>query len=66
MLCHCRATFLKKWGVPLKGVCGAMLDGACMILGNRYIYTILLDNSPISSEWGLRIFSLSMVGHCKR
>ena len=39
-----------------------MLEGVRMTLGNRYTYTIVIDNGLIYSEWGREIVSLSMGG----
>ena len=39
-----------------------MLKGACMVLGNRYPYTIFIENGLIYSKWGWghKAVSLSM------
>ena len=31
-----------------------MLEGVHMILGNRYAYTIFIDNNLIYSDWGCK------------
>ena len=36
-----------------------------MTLGNRYTYTIVIDNGLIYSEWGYEIVFLSMGGLAK-
>ena len=33
-----------------------MLEGVCMILGNRHTYTSFVDNCVIYSDWGAQKF----------
>ena len=43
-----------------------MLEGASVILGNRYTHKIFIENGAIYIKWGYEIFSLSIGGPCKK
>ena len=43
----------------------AMLEGVRITPGNRDIYTIFLDNGLIYSDWGRKLFFLSIGGLAK-